>query len=151
MLKQKFELKKDYINFAESVKNWEEAIKLAAQPLLNNNFVTNDYINAMIATVKEFGPYICIAPGLAMPHARPEKGALSMGFSILKLNKSVEFAKDSMYHSKILIALSCVNSDDHIKMMQKIAEVLSQEDKIKKIFNAKTKEEIIEVFGKIVI
>ena len=55
-------------------KNWEQAVRMGGQLLIDNGFVESRYVDAMVKAVKEMGPYIVIAPGIAMPHARPEEG-----------------------------------------------------------------------------
>jgi mannitol operon transcriptional antiterminator len=54
--------------------NWEEAIRIGGELLVKNDFVEERYVEAMVSNVREMGPYIVIAPGVAMPHARPEDG-----------------------------------------------------------------------------
>ena len=41
------------------------------------------YVDGIIASVKELGPYIVIADGIAMPHTRPEQGAIGIGCSLI--------------------------------------------------------------------
>ena len=45
----------------------------------------------MIKNVIENGTYIIILPGLAIPHTRPEHGAIKTGASVLKINEGVLF------------------------------------------------------------
>ncbi|MGL4337170.1 MAG: PTS sugar transporter subunit IIA, partial [Turicibacter sp.] len=61
------------------VEDWVGAITEAGKVLLKNNYIEQRYIDGMISTVKEMGPYIVMVPGVAMPHARPEAGALGVG------------------------------------------------------------------------
>ena len=60
----------------------KDAIRKATEPLEKDKFVTAAYKEAIIANVEELGPYICIAPHVAMPHARPEQGALSTQIAV---------------------------------------------------------------------
>ncbi|WP_252899129.1 PTS sugar transporter subunit IIA [Lactococcus fujiensis] len=46
------------IQFTERELNWEDAITLAAQPLLDSNSIEPSYITAMINRIKEFGPFV---------------------------------------------------------------------------------------------
>lgn len=50
-------------------------MRIGGELLEKSGAIEPRYIDAMINTVKEIGPYIVIAPGIAMPHARPEAGA----------------------------------------------------------------------------
>ena len=49
----------------EQVNSWHEAI-LASQPLLQEQVIEQGYVEAMIESVNELGPYIVIAPEIAM-------------------------------------------------------------------------------------
>ena len=42
--------------------------------MVDAGFTEPTYTEAMIDVVRDMGPYIVLAPGLAMPHARPEMG-----------------------------------------------------------------------------
>ena len=55
-------LTEDKIVIKEKVSTWSEAIEIAAQPLLDNHSINNNYVSAMIESVNEMGPYIVIAP-----------------------------------------------------------------------------------------
>ena len=50
---------------------WQDAIRKASQPLIDNGTVGNDYVDSMIDVVEEKGPYINIGPNIALAHARP--------------------------------------------------------------------------------
>lgn len=62
------------IRFTNKELSWQEAIELAAQPLLDKHEIEERYIKAIIDKVEAFGPYIDLGLGIALPHARPEEG-----------------------------------------------------------------------------
>lgn len=141
-----FKLTKEFIRFEDNVASWEDAIIKSSEPLLSKGYVEQSYIDAMLDSVNEYGPYIVITPNVALPHARPETGSKIMGFSILKLKEPVAFSEEVEHQVSLLIALSCVDSTTHMEMLQGIVMVLSDEEKYAAICNATTKEEILEVF-----
>ena len=100
-----------------------------------------------IDSVKEHGPYIVIAPNIALPHARPESGSKKVGFSVLRLDKPVAFSDHDDHKARLLIALSCVDSTTHLEILQSIVTILSDEEKHNAIFNAKTTKEILDIFS----
>jgi len=51
--------------------DWQEAVRMGGELLVNAGFAKSSYIEAMVETVKLLGPYSVIALGTAMPHARP--------------------------------------------------------------------------------
>lgn len=144
---QGFKLTEDLIRFEESAKDWEEAVRMSAQALQDADLVEQSYIDAMIDSVKEHGPYIVIAPNIALPHARPETGSKEVGYCIMKLQQPVYFTEDKSTYASLFIALSCVDSTTHIEMLQEIVMILSDEEKHNRIFEAKTKKEILDIFN----
>ena len=74
-----FELTTQLVRFEKSAKDWEDAIRIATKDLLAGGYIKESYVDGIIDCVKEFGPYIVIAPDIALPHARPEKGAIRPG------------------------------------------------------------------------
>jgi PTS system ascorbate-specific IIA component len=142
----KFVLNESLIQLESSVENWEEAIKKSAQPLLDGKYINQGYLDAMIESVNEHGPYIVIAPKVAMPHARPETGSIKLGYSILKLEEPVSFSDESEHDVELLVALSCENAESHLEILQFIVEVLSDTVKFENALKATTKEELLEIF-----
>ncbi len=141
-----FELTKDFIQLENRATNWEEAIKKSSKPLLEGGFIKESYVDAMINSVKEHGPYIVIAPNIGLPHARPETGSKKVGFSILRLDEPVAFSDQEEHKVRLLISLSCVDSTTHLQILQAIVAILSDEEKHDRIFDAKTPEEILNIF-----
>jgi PTS system ascorbate-specific IIA component len=141
-----FKLTSDFVQMVDEISNWEEAIIKSATPLLKEGFIEQSYVDAMIDSVKEFGPYIVIAPNIAMPHARPEKGANKAGFSLMKLEKPVYFSEQEEHKAQLLITLACADSNTHIEMIEFIVTVLSDEEKYNAVLEAKTIDEILNIF-----
>ena len=142
-----FELTEDYIQFAEEFDSWEEAVQFSAEPLLKGGEIKQSYIDGMIESVKEHGPYIVIAPNIALPHARPETGSVKIGYCVMKTNKPVRFLEDGSADAQLFIALSCVDADTHLEMLQEIVMILSDQEKHDAIFAATTKEEMVALFN----
>ncbi len=142
-----FVLTEDYIQFFDKVDTWEEAVRLSADPLLKGGEIQQSYIDGMIESVKEHGPYIVIAPNIALPHARPETGSLKIGYSFMLLNEPVSFAEDGSADARMFIALSCVDPETHLEMLQEIVMILSDQDKHDALFGAKTKDEVLELLN----
>lgn len=67
------------IQCREHAENWQQALALSAEPLLKAGVITPEYVQAVITQHEKLGPYYVLAPGLAMPHTRPEDGAQGMG------------------------------------------------------------------------
>lgn len=129
------------IQVIENVENWEEAIKIAAKPLIENNKIKKGYVDSIIANIKELGPYIILAPGIAMPHARPDETVLESSVSLLKINKGVSFSEDTddVY---LMFVLAAKDNTSHIEIIEQLTQLLSDDDKIEALKEAKTLEKV---------
>lgn len=135
-------LNNEKIQYVESVADWKEAIQIAGTPLLNEGAISQSYIEAIIRQKEEIGPYFVIAPRIAMPHARPEEGARALGLSVVKLAKAVVFNADENDPVDTLFMFAAPDSNSHIEMISQLAELLSDESEMEKVFNARSKEEL---------
>ena len=78
-------LTEENIRFLPSAPDWREAVRLCAEPLLKSGAILPEYAEAMVRSVEQHGPYIVVDEGLALPHARPEDGAVDAeAFEALK-------------------------------------------------------------------
>ena len=131
------------IKLNEHVRDWREAIVKVGQLLVESNLVEEGYINAMIKVAEEYGPYIVIAPGLAMPHARPEDGCLETGIALITLAEPIEFGNPDNDPVCVVIALSARNKTDHINALSQLAELLSTDKWLEKVSNAQSSKEVM--------
>jgi len=75
-------LRDQNILLQQEVSTWEESIIRVSEPLVKEQVIESRYIDAMINSVKEFGPYIVIGKHIALAHARPEDGVNKLGISV---------------------------------------------------------------------
>lgn len=135
-------LSEDLIELNVDVSNWEDAVKIGGGLLEKQGLVENRYVSAMIDTVKELGPYIVIAPGIAMPHARPESGVNKVGISIITLKNPVNFGNKENDPVKIVISLCAVDHDSHIEALSELVKLL-QNDEFQALFSTDDKSKIL--------
>ena len=141
-----FVLTKDLITFSDGFTSWEDAIRVSSKGLLEQGFVEPSYVDAMVESVKTYGPYIVIAPNIAMPHARPEAGSNKVGFSVMLTRQPVQFSDQKEHEARLFVTLSCVSADTHLKMIQALVEILGDDDKVQSILNATNADELLAIF-----
>jgi len=124
------------------VSDWQEAIRIGGQMLIEVNACTHEYIETIIETVNLIGPYIVIAPGIALPHARPECGAHRLQFSLLTLKTPVNFGVEDLDPVNIVFSMSATNNKDHICSLKRVATLCMDEDTVQRIIEAQTIEDI---------
>ncbi len=128
----------------EKPQSWQEAVKLSGQKLLELQAIDEAYIDAMIAAVNELGPYMVIAPHLAIAHAAPSEHVYKNELVLGVFKEPVIFGcENDPVH--IIIALCAVSPHSHLKQFQKIAAMFEAEDSWHKLYLCDTVEQLYEV------
>jgi len=137
-------MKKTDIVVSDEKLDWKEAIKEAGKILLNKGSIESSYTEAMILAVHSFGPYIAIAPGIAIAHAEPGKGVIENDIALLISKKGIEFhSKNDPVH--VLFAFCTVSSDEHLKSLSEIAEMISVDGFVEKMIQVNTIDEAYQL------
>ena len=138
-------LSADKVQIKEQVDNWEQGIALAAQPLLNQDYFEQSYITTMVDSVKKLGPYIVIAPEIAIAHARPNDEVNKIGLSLLKLNQHINFSEEGHYASLIFV-LSAVDNEGHLEILRHLATTLGDQEVVNQLLKAQEVKDILNIF-----
>ncbi len=134
------------IRAQQQVESWQAAVRAAGNLLLDAGCVENRYVDRMVESVVENGPYIVIEPGIALAHARPEEGAKKVGLSILTLASPVEFGCEENDPVRLVLGLSAVDKDSHLNLCMDIAGLIDDCDKMERLYSCKTATEIAALF-----
>lgn len=135
-------LNSQYVSFDVHVHTPEEAIESAGRLLVENGDVEERYVEKMIESFHQHGPYIVIAPQIAMPHARPEDGVKHAALSMVRLTKEIVFGHQSNDPVKLVFALAASSSENHLALLQKLSILLSDKSHVDQLLTAKSYEEI---------
>lgn len=135
----------DMIQLTGRKMGWEEAIDTAAEPLKKKGKITQSYVEAMINKVKDYGPFIHIGKGVALPHARPEDGVNELGMSLLRVETPVLLSDDEKHPIQIFICLAAIDNEMHLKALASLTRILSNKEKLETLLSASSKEEILEI------
>ncbi|MEH7254222.1 PTS sugar transporter subunit IIA [Neobacillus niacini] len=137
-------IENDSIVLDVEVNDWKEAIQEAVNPLISAEAVTQQYVEEIIKSTNELGPYYVLLPNFAMPHARPGDYVKKDAFSFITLKKPVYFSESQPV--KVIVCLAAKSSENHLEVaLPQIADVFSDESIFEKIDQAKTKEDILEL------
>ncbi len=139
---------KDKINIISSVDNWQEAVSIAAAPLLKEDYINEDYIDAIISSTEQHGPYYIVSPRIALPHARPENGVKKLGMSLLKIKEPTCFSDKDSDLANLVIVLAAIDNNSHLKALTQLTELLSNDDDVKSILEATSVDEVLKIIEK---
>lgn len=121
---------------------WEDAIRLCAKPLLENGYISDGYIDAMIKNVHELGTYIILVEGFALPHSKPEDGSHKAGISVLVIEDGVEFPGER--NVNVIMTLSTSKANDHLQALVDLSNLLKIDSAIADFKNCKDSTSIYE-------
>lgn len=124
----------------------DAAISAAGELLVASGRTTSGYTAEMLAAVAEFGPYIVIAPGIALAHARPSESVLATGLSLAVLVEGVNFESPND-PVRLVFGLAAKDHDGHISVLSALAERLSDQEFVNTLLNAVTSEQIARLLA----
>ncbi len=128
-------LKKENVQICETAENWQDAIKISVLPLEQSGYVESRYKDGIIENIEKLGPYIIIADHIALPHARPEQGAIDTQIGITLFRKDIEF-DGRKTTARLFVTLAAKDNNSHLDALMQISELLSDEDEVDKILAA---------------
>lgn len=109
-------------DFAVTAPDWRQATSAAAELLVILGTAPTSYPRACVASVEEHGPYIVLAPGVALVHA-PAAADSTEGLAALRLDEPVRFGHPKNDPVDVLLAFS--SGGDHMAMIRAVASGLS--------------------------
>ena len=133
-------LTEDRIRIVDSVTNWQEAVRLAAEPLEEDKSIEPAYTEAMILSVVNLGPYIVLSPGIAIPHARPEAGVRTMSMSLLKVKEKVYFTEEK--YANLFFVLASADGNSHLEALKELTDIFADKAAYDKFMRADTVKEL---------
>ncbi len=134
-------LNKETVQVGVEARDWEEAVRKSGLLLEEQGLTTPEYTEAMVEAVREYGPYMVVAPGVALAHARPENGVKTQGLSLAKLKTPVCFGHKDNDPVDLVFSLAATQSDDHVKLMAELADFLAK--KMDDLKQASSREEVL--------
>lgn len=119
-----------------------EAIARAGQLLEQTGRATASYTNEMLRAVEDHGPYIVIAPGIALAHGRPSAEVLETGLSLVTLANPVAFGHATNDPVRLVIGLAAFDHNSHLGMMRELALALGDSATVNSLLNAVQTEQV---------
>ena len=138
-------LNQETIRVKLKLKDWQEAGKVAGDLLVKTGSIKPEYIKAMLNTVIDQGPYIVIAPGIAMFHARPEDGVNSIGLSLITLEDGVNFNAGKKDPVKLVFALAAIDNNSHLELLSDLIRLLRDKETQEKMITADSVEQLVKL------
>ena len=137
-------VRENIIRLNIEAENWEEAVRLSYEPLLENGFITQKYIDETVRIMNSVGPYVVITKHTALLHTKPESGALSCAMGIGVLKNPINFGSAEHDPIKYVFSLSAIDNHTHLCAMAELLELFNDDKFFMFLDTANDSEEVIE-------
>ncbi len=127
--------------------DWRDAVSLAGAALTRSGATTPEYADEMIRMIDEHGPYVVIAPGLALAHARPGPAVLRDGLAVVTLATPVPFGSPYNDPVGVILGLAVASSEHHLSLVAEVANVFNDSDAIERLAAATTPDAVRAILG----
>jgi len=131
--------------------NWEDAIKACGQPLIEQGYIDERYIEAVIACVHKHGPYIVIAPKIAIPHSTegaPGVNKTTIGF--MRVKEPVHFEEGNPEKdANLFFMLASNNNEEHLENLSALCELLGDDSTTDALIACNNDEDLLALAEKL--
>lgn len=139
-------IKEQSILLNQEANTWEEAVSIAASPLVKSGAIQERYIDSIIESTKRYGPYYVLMEGMAMPHSRPEDGVYRNAFSLVTFKEAIPFSDGKL--ASVFVVLAATSSEIHTSIaIPQIVAVFDTPNIIEKLTKVTNKEAVLEIIS----
>jgi ascorbate PTS system EIIA or EIIAB component len=131
----------------ENLRGREAAVRRSGELLTAGGRVDHEYTDAMLAALDEFGPYMVLAPGVALAHARPTPAVHGVAFSVLTLEPPVAFGHPENDPVRLVVGMAAPDDESHIEALRQLAELLGDDARRDRLMAATTAQEVLALIG----
>ena len=137
----------DAILLGVDAADWRAAVRLAGDALARSGATMPGYGDQMIRMIEEYGPYVVIAPGLALAHARPGPAVLADGLAIVTLAEPVDFGHPYNDPVRVVLGLAIKSTDSHLAAVAELANVFNDSNAIEALAQATSVAEVTAIMS----
>lgn len=132
-------------SYQKGFNTWQESIVASCQPLVKEGIIENCYVDAIISCVEKYGPYIVIAPNIAMPHSTEgAKGVNETCIGFMKVEEPVHFdLNDPEKDARLFFVLAAVDHDKHLENMMALSEMLMNDELVQDLLEVTCDEDLL--------
>jgi len=135
------------IVLAARARDWREAVETAGRALTASGAADAGYAVDMVRMIEQHGPYVVVAPGLALAHARPGPALRRDGLAIVTLADPVPFGHPYNDPVRVVLALAGASSARHLQLVAEIANIFNDSDAVERLAAATTPDEVRDILG----
>lgn len=139
--------RKEALAIERGTHTWQEAIEITGKHMLDVGAIEEGYIQAMIDVVNKVGPYIVLAPHIALAHAAAGTHVLKNDMVLVIFKKPVIFnCENDPVH--LMFGLCALEQGSHLDLLTNLSLILDDEDVWEKLLACENLEELYALVNK---
>ena len=127
--------------------DWRSAVRLSGTALAASGAARAGYADEMVRMIEEHGPYVVIAPGLALAHARPGDQVLQDGLAVVTLATPVPFGHPHNDPVSVVLGLAITSIEGHLDQVAELANIFNDASAIPALAAARDAGEVMTIMG----
>lgn len=143
-------VEKELYCFHERFDKWKDSILACTKPLIEKKVIDQRYVDKIFESIDKYGPYIVLAPDVAMPHSTENcAGVFGTEIGFMRVKNPVHFVDGNPdKDARIFFTLASVDSNEHLNQMIQLATLLADKEFVQACIEANTKEDLLEIAEK---
>jgi mannitol operon transcriptional antiterminator len=137
------------VSVIDEIGTWEDAVKKAGDLLEEAGSIEASYTEAMLQSIFKHGPYIVIAPGIALLHARPEDGVKEVCMSLQVVRNGVKFGHKDRDPVDLVFAFGAMDTQSHLLALSQLMNLFNNQELLQELRKSNRVDEAIEVIRQI--
>ncbi|MBA3926205.1 BglG family transcription antiterminator [Listeria rustica] len=142
-------LQPEMIQRTKRVKDWQTAIQMASEPLLEKGAITEAYVDEMMRQHVTPAAHIVLRQTIAIPHAETEKGVKELGMSMLYIEEGLALESGGTLHFVVVIA--AIDKNAHFQALLQLMELAGHKKTLKKIAQLEEPQIIHQTIQKFIV
>lgn len=122
--------------------DWQTAISVSGNTLVNNGFVSDEYTQDMIKAFENYGSYMVIDDGIAIPHAKNVGNVYQTGIVLTICRQPVLFNEEKQITA--FFAFCSVDHQEHLDALVAISNLIRETDFKSKLTTFVDENEVVK-------
>ena len=132
-----------HVNFTSRRAGWQQHIRKAAQPLVEQGIIGQQYARNIIRHIESCGITTYLTPDILLLHDAPLPGATEGALSLLKLKYPLSFdLPEVTLTPKLIVILVPTENLSHIPLLEALNTLISDEASLSALLNATSIQEL---------
>lgn len=130
-----------------SAESFLKASSEATLMLEQAGVVKAGYESEVIQIIRENGPYMVLAPQVAIVHGRPSEAASKAAAAVFISETDLISGSEKNDPVRIIFAISATSNEEHIEMLKTLALFLTNPGVVEKMQECSTVSEVRHIFS----